>query len=213
MSAAAWTCVSGGTHVALWRLVWTRRAGLGGSVLGVCLSAPLTAMRGSLRGCPGSVSKCAELRAASSAWRRTTHPSPGPSRAAPPPVWEAPPRRRPCCSDPYPLLLLPDSGLHPGENLDSLLHHLLPGSCTDPWPLSQTVAPKSSDSRHLRRDEALATVTRDTTQGAPRQPGPPPLPNWLLTGWGGPKGRIEGGAGQSLAGRAAHAHGQVRHLA
>lgn len=58
----------------------------------------------------------------------TPWPGPGPSRAAPSPAWEAPPRLRPRCSDPYPLRLLPDSGLHPGENLDRLLHHLFPDS-------------------------------------------------------------------------------------
>lgn len=62
--------------------------------------------------------------------------------------------------------------------------------------LSQALAPKTSDSRGLRQAVALATVTRDTTHGAPRQPGPPPLPNWLPTGG---KARREGlGLGRGL---------------
>lgn len=77
--------------------------------------------------------------------------------------------------------------------------------------LSQALSLKTYDSGHLRR--ASATVTRDTTQGAPRQPGPPPLPNWLLKGWEGPKGGIEGagrgGAGRGRAERAEPAHDQV----
>lgn len=116
-----------------------------------------------------------------------THPRPHACLPSPGPG--GPPRRRPRCSVPYPLLLLPDSGLHPGENLDGLLHHLLPGFALT-LDLSQALARKTSDSHHFRRAAALATITRDTTQGAPRQLGPPPLPNWLQAGRGGLKGSL-----------------------
>lgn len=89
-----------------------------------CLFASLTAVRWLL----GRLRQCARFLLASSTRLGTSQPSPGPSRAAPPPAWEASPRPRPQCFNPYPLLLLPDSGLHPGENLDRLLYHLLPGS-------------------------------------------------------------------------------------
>lgn len=89
-----------------------------------CLFACLTA----LRWLSGRLRQCARFLRASSTQLGTSHPSPGPSRAAPPSAWEASPRPRLQCFNPYPLLLLPDSGLHPGENLDRLLYHLLPGS-------------------------------------------------------------------------------------
>lgn len=69
--------------------------------------------------------------------------------------------------------------------------------------LSQEGVPKTSNSHHFRPASALATVTRDTTQGAPRQPGQPPLPNWLRTAEGlkgSPEGRGWGGVGRGWGG-------------
>lgn len=66
--------------------------------------------------------------------------------------------------------------------------------------LSQALAPKTSDSRRLRQAIALATVTRDSTHGAPRQPGPPPLPNWLLTGGKARREGLRAGRGRRTGG-------------
>ena len=62
-----------------------------------CLFASLTAVRWLL----GRLRQCARFLLASSTRLGTSQPSPGSSRAAPPPAWEASPRPRPQCFNPY----------------------------------------------------------------------------------------------------------------
>lgn len=168
--APRWTGVPGCMYVLCGACVCAHRAVLGGSApVSVCLSPDS----------PAPPTESAGFPQAPCAWVLSPSPGPRPHACRPSPGRGGPRLRHPRFSDPYPLRLLPDSGLHPGENLDRLLHHLLLWHCTDPWPLRSRLC-KLLIPTTSRKAAALATVTRDTTQGAMRQLGPPPLANWLL---------------------------------
>lgn len=111
---------------ALWSLCLCSQGCAGWECPGVCLSQSCQ---------PGSSDRACRIPPDTLSPKPGPPPGPGPMNAAPPLAREARSGRHPRCSDPYPLRLLPDSGLHPGENLDRLLHHLLLWPWTDPGPL------------------------------------------------------------------------------
>lgn len=192
-SAAAWTRVSRSTQVVLCRLIRVRRSVSGGNGLGVC-PRPLKAM------CWRLWATRVPEPSVLDAW---PHPAPGAEpltragdpRVPPLPRPERPrragaraaPTRTPCCCFWTVGFTLAKIWIVCFTISSSALALTL--------DLSQALAPKTSDSRRLRQAVALATVTRDTTHGAPRQPGPPPLPNWLLTGGKARREGLRAGAG------------------
>lgn len=177
-SAPAWTGVPGAGYVC------THRAVLGGSAR-VSVRV-LTRVRWCLRGCQGSSDRVYWIPGG---FRRR---KPKPLSRAQPLACRPPAAGRPCCSYTLPAPTRTPCGCFRtvGFTLAKIWIVCFTISSSDLyWPLtSQAQVPKTSDSHHLQRAAALATVTKDSTQGAMRRPGPPPLTNWLLKDWGGPEG-------------------------
>lgn len=155
---------------------------------------------GALGSRPGSLTRSCSRRPA-----RSPLPSPGP-REPSLPCRGAP--AAPAPSPPVPPVAASGQWASPSRKSVWSASPSPPGSALTP-DLSQGLAPETRDAHRFRLATVLATVTRDATQVAPRQPGPPPLPDRLLTvegREGSTKGRAWGGAERRAT---AHAPGRV----